>query len=140
MNLTSTPPNFGTDTSCTTSLQTGRLVSGVRLVGEAAYRRLTTPLGMLLGGDDEADYGLDLAGMLGSSISTPSLAASMPAQIQNELLKDQRIDSVTATVIATTTGPSTSWLITVNAVTALGPFTLVLAVSEVTTTLLGLTT
>mgnify|MGYP000564826546 CR=1 FL=1 len=37
-----------------------------RLVAEAIYRRLTTPPGTLLGGDDEANYGLDLLSLIGS--------------------------------------------------------------------------
>lgn len=131
--------DYGTDTSCLTSLRTGRLVSGVRLVAEAAYRRVTTPRGMLQGGEDEANYGIDLADLIGSVVTTAD-AAALPGRIENELLKDERIESVDVTVTSSVVGPSTSWQVTIEAQTSEGPFSLVLAVSDVTVELLGLTT
>jgi hypothetical protein len=131
--------DFGTDTSCTDSLRTGRLSSGVQLVAEAAYRRLITPHGMLQGGEDEADYGLDLQDLIGSS-TTKSQQAAVPGQIQAELLKDQRIESVTVDMQIFTNGPSTSYQIAIEAQTGVGPFSLVLAVSDVSVELLGLST
>ena len=94
---------------------------------------------MLQGGDDEANYGLDLLDALGGVV-TPSAAAALPGQIEAELLKDQRINAVTAKVVQTTSGPSVSWTITVNAQTDIGPFSLVLSVNAVTVQLLGLRT
>lgn len=132
------PTNFGKDTSCLTALRTGRFATGARLVAEAAYRRLSTPRGTLSGGDDEANYGLDLADLIGS-VSTPSAAAALPDQIQAELLKDERISAVTATVASTKTGPSVSWTISIEGTTAAGPFSLVLSVAEVTVTIIGVT-
>ena len=132
------PIDFGYDTSCLTALRTGRFSQGVRLVAEACYRRLTTPRGTLQGGEDESDYGLDLADMIGQA-SNPSTVAAMPGQIQAELQKDQRIQSCAATVTSSTVGASTSWVVTISAQTALGPFSLVLGVSGVTVSLLGLT-
>ena len=130
--------NFGTDTSCTTALRTGRLVSGVRLVAEAAYRRLSTPRGMLRGGDDEANYGIDLADEIGQS-NPAATAASLPGRIEAELLKDERIDQVDATVTVTVDGPSTSFSVVIECQTGEGPFSLQLAVSDVTVALLGIT-
>jgi len=129
--------NFGRDTSCTTSLRTGVLVSGRRLVAEACYRRLITPRGMLRGGEDEANYGLDLSDLIGS-VATKAAAAALPGQIQAELSKDERIESVTATVTSTVDGPSTSWVVSIEGTTAEGPFSLVIGVSEVTVDLLGI--
>jgi hypothetical protein len=129
--------DFGKDTSCLTGLRTGRFVTGARLVAEAAYRRITTPRGTLQGGEDEANYGIDLADLIGSATS-PSAVAALPGQIQSELLKDERIASVTATVTSSTVGPSTTWTVSIEATTADGPFSLVLAVSGVTVELLGL--
>lgn len=129
--------NFGYDTSCTTALRTGRFASGPRLVAEACYRRLTTPRGTLQGGDDEANYGLDLLDAIGS-IVTPSQIAAFPGQIESELLKDERLDSVTATVTATQNGPAVSFVISVEGQTAEGPFSLQLSVDEVTVAILGI--
>lgn len=130
---------FGRDTSCMTELRSGRFVTGPRLVGEAAYRRLTTPRGMLRGGDEEANYGIDLLDMIGS-VATKADASALGGRISAELGKDERIELVDTTVVATTDGPSTAFDITVQATTAEGPFTLQVRVSEVTIELLGLST
>lgn len=131
--------DFGRDTSCTTSLRTGRFVSGARLVGEAAYRRLTTPRGMLRGGEEEANYGLDLTELVGS-VSAKRDQASIPGRIRSELTKDERIVTVDVQVAISTAGPATTFDITIDAVTTAGPFTLVLRASALTVELLGLTT
>lgn len=129
--------DFGYDTSCVDSLRTGRFVSGVRLVAEAAYRRLITTRGMLQGGDDEANYGFDLADAIGSA-NTAATAAALPGQVESELMKDERIDSVTVTIVQTQVGPAWAFNVTIEAQTALGPFSLVLSVTEVTTQILGI--
>ena len=85
--------SYGSDTSCLSSLVTGRIARGPRLVVEAIVRRLNTPRGMLGGGDDESIYGLDVAGYLGST-DPEFAAASLPGMIENEILKDDRVLSV----------------------------------------------
>jgi hypothetical protein len=130
--------DFGTDLSCTTSLRTGRYVTGARLVAEAAYRRLITPRGTLFWGEDEADYGLDLTELLIGQPNTTALANSLEGRIRNELKKDERIDEVDVSVITSTVGASTTYDLTINATTAAGPFTLTLAANEVSVALLGL--
>lgn len=129
--------DYGYDTSCLTSLRTGRYASGARLVAEAAYRRLTTPKGSLQGGEAEADYGFDLADLIGQAV-TPSKIAALPGQIQNELMKDERIASVTVNVTSTKDGPAVSWVVSIEAETAVGPFALQLSVNDVTVSLLGI--
>ena len=129
--------NFGTDTSCTTSLRTGRMVSGARLVAEAAYRRLTTPRGMLRGGEEEANYGLDLTELIGSA-ETEADRAALPGRISGELAKDERILETRVRATTTTDGPSTALDVTIEAATSDGPFTLRLAVDAVTVTILGI--
>lgn len=129
---------FGRDIGCTTGLRTGTLVRGARLVGEAAYRRLTTRRGTLRGGREEADYGLFLPGVVGTT--SPRLAAvSLPGRIQSELLKDGRIEGVdvTATLSYLPAGAAVIDL-DVRCRTAVGPFALVLRVSSVTVELVGL--
>ncbi len=131
--------DFGRDTSATDGLRTGRFSTGARLVAEAAYRRLTTPRGTLRGGEHEADYGLDLTELVGSS-TTKSDALALEGRISNELAKDERILSTVVSVVLATDGPSTSLDIQVSATTADGPFTLVLLASDVTVELLDLVT
>ncbi len=128
--------DFGRDISCTTSLRTGRYSTGVRLVAEACYRRLTTPRGMLRGGEEEANYGIDLQDLVGSSVEPATDADRLAGQIKAEVQKDERVDDCTVTVTATSAGPSVSYEITIDAVTGEGPFTLVLAASAVTVEIL----
>jgi hypothetical protein len=89
--------DFGRDTSCTTSLKTGRLVSGVRLVAESYFRRVTTPRGMLRGEDAERNFGLDLSELVGRA-ATQAEIASIPGQVESELMKDERSESIAVTV------------------------------------------
>jgi hypothetical protein len=130
--------DFGRDIGCTTGLRTGTLVRGARLIGEAAYRRLTTRRGTLRGGRDEAEYGLFLPGVVGST--SPRLAAvSLPGRISTELLKDARIAEVDVDVqLGYLPAGAALFTVTIRARTAVGPFELVLRVSDVTTELVGL--
>lgn len=129
--------NFGRETSCTTELRPGRFVIGVRLVAEAAFRRLTTPRGMLRGGDEEADYGIDLADMIGS-VANASDRAALGGRISSELTKDERIISADVTVKDVSEGPGVSWEIEIEAQTTAGPFTLQVGIDGVTVELLGI--
>lgn len=107
-------------------------------MAEASYRRITTPRGMLRGGEDEANYGIDLADLVGSA-ATPSLSASLPGRIRAEIEKDERIAAVSVTLLETRLGPSVSYAITIRADTEEGPFTLQVEASAVTVELLGIT-
>lgn len=129
--------SFGKDTSCTTSLRTGRYASGVQLVAEACFRRLITPRGTLRGGEEEANYGLDLTSYVGST-NPKSLEVKLASLIAAELKKDERVDEVVAEVTATTVGGVTTLTIEINVETGEGPFTLNVAVDSVSTELLGI--
>jgi len=63
------------------------------------YRRLITPRGTLRGGPDEENYGIDLAGFIGA-VGYPTALAALPGIIRGELMKDERVADVVATVIA----------------------------------------
>lgn len=128
---------FGRETSCTNSMRTGRTVTGVRVVAEAVYRRLTTPRGMLRGGEEEASYGLDLTEFVGT-MPSKSVEASLPGRIAAELAKDERIEKTDVDVLVTKSGPETTYGITVRCETAEGPFTLQLSASDVTVELIGI--
>lgn len=129
--------DLGRDTSCTTSLRTGRFSTGARLLAEADYRRLTTPRGTLRGGEEEKNYGLDLTEKIGS-VATKSDAAALGGQIRSELMKDDRHDEVTVTVVRSVSGPAESWEVTIEGKSGAGPFSLVLLASAVTVELLGI--
>lgn len=128
--------SFGRDTSCMTSLRTGQFVSGVRLIVEADYRRLTTPRGMLRGGEAEQGYGFDLTEKIGS-VATKNDAKALEGEIRNELMKDERHESVSVVVHSITRGPKTTFQVRINAITTEGPFELALLVSEVTVEVIG---
>lgn len=129
--------DFGRDTWCLDSPRTGRLVTGTTLVAQRVYRRLITPRGMLRGGEDEANFGLDLSGLIGNvSLST----GAIEGMIRGEVLKDPQVETATVTAAKSTSGAASSYSIEVSCTTALGPFDLVLEVSDVTVALVGLET
>lgn len=136
--MSTTAVDFGRDTSCTSSISTGRFVTGARLIAEAAYRRLITPRGMLRGGEAEANYGLDLTQFCGTT-NPDSTAASLPARIRAELLEDERILTVDAEVLIVVDGPDTNFEITISCTTKAGPFSLQLLATQVTVDILGIT-
>jgi hypothetical protein len=129
--------SFGRDTSCTTSLRTGRMATGARLVAESCFRRLTTPRGMLRGGEDEANFGLDLTDLVGG-VTTRSDVEALPGRIKAELSKDERIESVDVFVTDTSEGVLKSYAVRIEAITGAGPFTLAVGVDDVTASLLGI--
>ena len=130
--------DFGRDLSCSDSLASARFSTGARLVAESDYRRLTTPRGMLRGGEEDQNYGLPLTELVGTA-STAASVAALPGLIRAELLKDDRHESVDVVVTATTSGPRAEYVVDITGNTAAGPFTLTIAASAVTTALIGLT-
>ena len=133
----------GLDTSCTDSLRAGRIVRSFRvLVAEACYRRLITPRGTLRGGEQEANYGLDLAGLIGSVVPSggAALVASLPGQIKLELLKDERVEDVAVEITSTTNGAKgLSLALRARIETDAGAVSLLLAADAVTVAKLGIT-
>ena len=130
--------DFGKDTSCTTGLRTGRLVTGPRLVAEATFRRVTTRRGMLRGGREERSYGVDLREYVGTTADRAT-AAALEGIVRAEVEQDERLLRAEVSVTSARVGPATHLAVTIAGYTAAGPFRLVLGVSEVTVDLLGLT-
>lgn len=131
---------FGKDIGCTTSLRSGQTVSGVRLVAEACFRRITTPRGMLRGSEEEADYGMDVLELVGTVTTKDDLAA-LEGQIRGELVKDERIEFVDVTASQTiATNGAITVLIFIEATTAEGPFALNVGIADLTVELLGIST
>jgi len=132
--------DYGTDVSCTDGLQTGVLVSGNRLLAQALYRRLITPRGMLRGGEKEADYGIDLVGLIGN-INYPGMLAALPGQIRSECLKDERVSDVSATVEESEdSAGAVTYLITISVTPEDGSeFDFLMSVNDATAALFGYT-
>lgn len=113
-------------------------MSGPRLVGEAAFRRLSTPRGTLRGGEDEALYGEDLSNLVGT-VQSDNDAAAVPARVKNELEKEDRIETLDVAATLEKVGGKTTIRIAIVAHTGSGPFTLTVRVSEFGVELVGLT-
>ncbi len=118
-------PDFGTTLSCTFDLDPmGAVVSGLTALSQALVRRITTPRGRLL---TDPNYGYDVTGELNDDVTTQQVAAIGSAMDQ-EFLKDQRVfASLTTVTLASDGSLDTSSLIQ----SSLGPFSLVLSVSQV---------
>lgn len=127
--------SYGRDTYAVNGVRTGRLVTGTLLVAQALYRRLITPRGTLL---YDTSYGLDLSELVGE-VGPELAAAALPGMIRNELMKDDRVSDVGATITVVTEGAETELVIEIAAVLAESgeTFSLTVGVSDVTTQLLG---
>ncbi len=131
--------SYGVDTWCAGSLVPGRLARGSQVVAQAIYRRLTTPRGMLRGGDDAGAYGIDLVGYVGS-VGTAVALQALPSVVRGEILKDDRVADVTVTP---TISPQPSGLVDILLVIDVvlaedgEDFSLTLAVGDTSVTILG---
>jgi hypothetical protein len=127
----------GRDTWCLDSLRPGVWAVGVYLVAQRCYRRLITPAGTLRGGEDEENFGLDLAGFIGST-DTATAQSMLPVMVRNELLKDPAVEDVTVTAFRTDLGGGrVSWRLTIDVVTTAGDVELIVGVDGVTVDLIG---
>lgn len=117
---------FGSDLACAGDITEAALeLSGdnVRLVTEAAYRRLTTPRGTL---DDDPDYGLDARAFLAVPLTVAN-RRDITSQVSAELLRDDRIESVEVALVQ----PALNTLeVSVAGVTAAGSFAFTLALTD----------
>jgi len=120
---------WGTDTWCRDSLRPGRLVSGAELLAQSGYRRLITPRGELA---SDPNYGLDVAGYLGAL--GDAAAAALPALIEAELRKDDRVLSVSVRPAIVRSADATETLTLDIRVQSIDPeisFTLTVGVDDV---------
>ncbi len=124
--------DYGRDTSVIDDVgPRDRLVSGRRNLANALARRLGTPRAALAEIDDDGDYGLDLRQLIGESLS-PADERRWKADIAAECEKDSRVG---AAVVSFTLTPATQALeivIEIEPADGSAPFTLVLAISELT--------
>jgi hypothetical protein len=100
---------YGEDTWCGGGLQTGRTARGIMCVALALYRRLITPRGTLRGvedEDDELNYGFDVASYCGA-VGYPTAINALPGLVRGELMKDDRVLDVVASVTPVDNGDGT---------------------------------
>ena len=122
--------DFGSDISCIfDSTPEFSEVSGLRVVAEAIARRHITPRGQLI---KDPNYGSDMTRYLNADLSATDIA-QISAESEAECVKDERVLAATTIVQVT---PQGTLLLNITLTTADGPFTLVLAVSDVTVQLL----
>lgn len=132
---------YGRDSYCYDRLHTGRLASGAELLAQAAYRRLTTARGTLDDGEEGTVYGFDVLDFVGR-VGTADVVDALPPAVAAELLKDDRFESVDVRASAVTDSAGLTSItldIDIFPHDEAGPFTLSLAVSDVTVALLGVT-
>lgn len=128
-------PNYGNDISCVTDLDPfGLIVDGTTMMAQACVRRLICRKGSLL---SDPLYGIDVRDFLNSRIDAAALNSRIPAQVQGELLRDERIQAVS--VAATYDSSTKALTLDIRCVGAAGPFGLVLSVTsgEVTAQILA---
>lgn len=124
--------DFGSDFSCLGGLNPQfPVVTGNTLLGQALANRLQVPRGGLF---YDKNYGTDIRGYLNSPM-TPAILGQMSNDAQAECLKDERVLQVAATPVFDS-GSSTVNL-TITGISANGPFTFILSVSDVSVTLLS---
>ncbi len=125
------PLGYGTDLSCVTDID---FVAGdfVTLdaflplaVMQATARRLSTQRGTLL---DDLEYGFDIRGLLNRGIPVSDIPL-FASQIRSEVLKDDRLDDATVTVVQ---GPANTLSVKILAtlVNSRNSFTFTLAVVD----------
>lgn len=126
--------DFGTDIDFQNGLNPLLvLVSGTTNLGQALVHRLSTPRLSLW---YDPDYGTDLRAYLNETLNNAKLAQAR-TDAQAECLKDERVLSCLAT---TTFDRRTKTMgVSVTGQTKEGPFTLVLAVTDLTVELLQFT-
>ena len=127
--------DLGVDVFAVTDLDPAfRLVSGRQAHAQAIARRLMTARGDLERIGDDPDYGTDLRRFVGDDVG-PRVVFEVQAAVEREALKDERTQACTA--VATFAGGALT--VAVRLVDAAGPFSLVLAVSDVTVSVLKVT-
>ena len=120
------PFGWGSDVSCAASLDPDmRELAGddQTVLAQAIIRRLDTPRGQL---PDDGEYGLSLRDMLSTGL-TDSTRRSIAGRVHNELIKDDRLDTVSVVVES---GVASELTLTITVTPVEGdPFRMVLAAS-----------
>jgi hypothetical protein len=107
-----------------------RTTTGRGLLSQSLLCRQTTPRGSVVDCPNDC---LDIRDMVSSGMTQAQITA-LASQIQQELLKDQRVSG--AIVTATFSNATSTLTITEQIQSGYGPFTLVLAVTSLTVKIL----
>jgi phage baseplate assembly protein W len=105
--------------------------TGYANLGEAIARRLSTPRGGLF---YAPNYGTDIRDRLNDSVTSDSIG-QIQAAVEAEALKDDRV--LSAACVANYTFATNTLTLQLQLATASGPYRLVLAVTNVSVTLLN---
>jgi phage baseplate assembly protein W len=105
-------------------------VNSARILSEALAKRFSTPTGKLF---FHPDYGLDLREYLNSPM-TDTLLIRIKSAVEIQAIQDERIFEALSTV--SYDAASSTLLVQVDATSAFGPFSMVLAVTSVTVELI----
>lgn len=130
--------DFGRDTYCVDSLQTGRYVSGAALVAQRLYHALRTPRGALRGSPEHEQWGEDIEELVGAP-GGQDTQRKIRAKVARAASKDEQILKVSTDIVETIEpNGAGSYVVSVSADTADGPFNLVLGINSVTVELIGM--
>lgn len=125
--------DYGVDLDILTDTRASlSLAAGLRNIGNAIARRVTTPRGTLF---YDLDYGFDVRAFLNAGFTIDQLSR-LQAQISTEVEKDPRVDSADVTLSPDIENQKMT--ITIRLELATGPFELILGVSALTVDLLEL--
>jgi hypothetical protein len=131
------PADFGRDTLCIDSLQTGRYMSGTLLIAAGLYHRLITPPGVLRGSEDDRDFGLGVQRFIGRVGERDSIG--LGRQAEEELSKDPRVSAVTVAAIEEILPSGDARLVLkASAQSTAGPLRFKVRVDKVSSRFLGL--
>ncbi len=123
--------NLGSDLSCVIDCTPDMAeVSGRTCLAQAVARRYVTPRGGLI---DDANYGFDLRQYINDDMSLADIAR-VQAGAEAEALKDERVEACKVTIAVSAEG---LMVVSVVLTDSVGPFTLVLSISEVTVQILS---
>lgn len=118
--------DYGSDISTFPDLDPSfGLLTGPRVVAEAVARRLMTPRGGLF---YDPQYGFDLRALLNDATPDARLAA-IASQVEDEALKDERVQAVQAFV--TRNGQAGTLVVRIVLTLASGTFPLTLTIGQV---------
>ncbi len=137
-----TAPNYGTDLSVTPNANgildiqpTLQYATGINVLVQSLICRQMCVRGTVI---DAPNEGMDLRTYIRQGLTQEKLA-DLPSVVQKELLRDQRVKAVTVSGNYNTAENSLTLNEVITPVTG-SPFSLTLAVSAVTVTLLNLST
>lgn len=126
---------YGQDTSCVSDIgYTDVQVTNPRLlIAQRIARILQTPRGAFAIIGDDGSVGYDTRALINAKLG-PTELAKAKADIEAECLKDEQVNDATATL--TLNAQSSTLTISISLTSSDGPFSLVLAVGDVTTDIL----